>query len=157
MRRAWGLAFGESCFETYAFVRNCARLALAASSALVLLYWEIRRTWSARREGSGANIVDRLARNPRRSFRDAAIVKQLVSKLRWGLVVRPPFPSTGFERSPTYAMICSLTNAAGRRWTKALLISMFTPAHLKSQIVISNAQALDLATIRGRIRMGCKD
>jgi hypothetical protein len=80
------------------------RATLAANSALVLLYWEIGRTILERqtREGWGAKVVDRLARDLRRSFPDmqglsprnlqfmrsfaaefpdAAIVKQLASQL----------------------------------------------------------------------------
>lgn len=84
-----------------------ARVILSANSALVLLYWEIGRTILERqtREGWGAKVVDRLARDLRRSFPDMqglsprnlqfmrsfaaefpdeTIVKQLASQLPWG-------------------------------------------------------------------------
>jgi predicted nuclease of restriction endonuclease-like (RecB) superfamily len=88
-----------------------ARAVLAANSALILLYWDIGRLILDRqsREGWGAKVIDRLARDLRRSFpemrgfssrnllfmrsfaeafADGAIVKQLVSQLPWGHVVR---------------------------------------------------------------------
>jgi predicted nuclease of restriction endonuclease-like (RecB) superfamily len=88
-----------------------ARTILAASSSLILLYWDIGRMILDRqaREGWGAKTIDRLARDLRRSFpemrgfsarnlqfmrsfagafADPTIVKQLVSQLPWGHVVR---------------------------------------------------------------------
>ncbi|MEO8017434.1 MAG: PDDEXK nuclease domain-containing protein [Pseudomonadota bacterium] len=87
-----------------------SRVILSANSALVMLYWEVGRTILERQsqEGWGAKIVDRLARDLRRSFPDmqgfstrnlqfmrgfarefpdSAIVKQLVSQLPWGHVL----------------------------------------------------------------------
>ena len=84
---------------------------LAANSAMVLLYWDVGRLILERqtREGWGAKVIDRLARDLRKSFPDmqgfssrnllfmrrfaeefpeAAIVKQLVSQLPWGHVIR---------------------------------------------------------------------
>ncbi len=87
------------------------RVVLAANSAMVLLYWDIGRMILDRqqREGWGARVIDRLAADLRegypdmkgfsarnllfmRSFAeacpDAAKVKQLVSQLPWGHVIR---------------------------------------------------------------------
>jgi len=84
---------------------------LAANSAMVLLYWDIGRLILERqiREGWGAKVIDRLARDLRKSFPymqgfssrnllfmrrfaeefpDAEIVKQLVSQLPWGHLIR---------------------------------------------------------------------
>jgi predicted nuclease of restriction endonuclease-like (RecB) superfamily len=87
------------------------RVVLAANSAMVLLYWDIGRMILDRqqREGWGARVIDRLAEDLRegypdmkgfsarnllfmRSFAeacpDAEKVKQLVSQLPWGHVIR---------------------------------------------------------------------
>lgn len=87
------------------------RVVLAANSAMVLLYWDIGRMILDRqqREGWGARVIDRLAKDIRdgypdmkgfsarnllfmRSFAeacpDAEKVKQLVSQLPWGHVIR---------------------------------------------------------------------
>ena len=87
------------------------RVVLAANSAMVLLYWDIGSLILDRqtREGWGAKVIDRLARDLRKSFpemrgfssrnllfmrsfadefRDAAIVKQLASQLPWWHLVR---------------------------------------------------------------------
>ncbi len=88
-----------------------ARAALAVNRELVLLYWQIGRDILERqkREGWGAKVIDRLARDLRAEFpdmkgfsprnmlfmrafaeayHDEAIVKQLVSQLPWGHIVR---------------------------------------------------------------------
>ena len=87
------------------------RAALAANRELVLLYWQIGRDILERqeREGWGAKIIERLAKDLRVEFpdmkgfsprnmlfmrafaevyTDETIVKQLVSQLPWGHVVR---------------------------------------------------------------------
>src|SRR3990172_9702627 len=87
------------------------RVVVAANSAMVLLYWDIGRMILDRqqREGWGARVIDRLAADLRegypdmkgfsarnllfmRSFAeacpDAEKVKQLVSQLPWGHVIR---------------------------------------------------------------------
>ena len=87
------------------------RVVLTANSAMVLLYWDIGRMILDRqqREGWGARVIDRLAADLRegypdmkgfsarnllfmRSFAeacpDAEKVKQLVSQLPWGHVIR---------------------------------------------------------------------
>jgi predicted nuclease of restriction endonuclease-like (RecB) superfamily len=87
------------------------QVVLAANSTMVLLYWDIGRLILDRqtREGWGTKVIGRLARDLRKSFpdmrgfssrnllfmrsfaeefRDAAIVKQLVSQLPWGHVIR---------------------------------------------------------------------
>src|SRR5690349_4416882 len=79
---------------------------LAANSAMVMLYWDIGRVILERQtsEGWGAKVIDRLARDLRRSFPDMQgfssrklffmrrfasefpdepIVKQLASQLPW--------------------------------------------------------------------------
>jgi predicted nuclease of restriction endonuclease-like (RecB) superfamily len=87
------------------------RTVMAANSAMVLLYWDIGRLILERqeREGWGAKVIDRLSADLReaypdmsglsprnllfmRSFAaaypDLAIVKQLVSLLPWGHIIR---------------------------------------------------------------------
>ncbi len=87
------------------------RVVMAANSAMVLLYWDIGRVILDRqqREGWGARVIDRLAVDLREgypdmkgfsarnllfmrgfaaAFPDSAIVKQLVSQLPWGHVIR---------------------------------------------------------------------
>jgi predicted nuclease of restriction endonuclease-like (RecB) superfamily len=87
------------------------RVVMAANSAMVRLYWDIGRTVLDRqeREGWGAKVIDRLSVDLRaaypemkgfssrnrffmRSFAeaypDAEKVKQLVSQLPWGHVIR---------------------------------------------------------------------
>jgi predicted nuclease of restriction endonuclease-like (RecB) superfamily len=87
------------------------RVVMAANSAMVLLYWDIGRMIVARqeREGWGARVIDRLSADLReaypdmqgfsprnllfmRSFAEAypgvEKVKQLVSQLPWGHVIR---------------------------------------------------------------------
>ena len=87
------------------------RVVLAANSAMVLLYWDIGRMILDRqqREGWGARVIDRLAVDLREGFPDmkgfsarnllfmrsfaeacpdAGKVKQLVSQLPWGHVIR---------------------------------------------------------------------
>ena len=87
------------------------RVVLTANSAMVLLYWDIGRTILDRqeREGWGARVIDRLAEDLREGYPDmkgfsarnllfmrgfaeacpdAEKVKQLVSQLPWGHVIR---------------------------------------------------------------------
>ncbi len=87
------------------------RVVMAANSAMVLLYWDIGRLILERqeREGWGAKVIDRLATDLRdaypdlkgfsarnllfmRSFgeayADGEMVKQLVSRLPWGHLIR---------------------------------------------------------------------
>ena len=88
-----------------------ARIVLAANAAVIQLYWDIGRMIVDRqhRAGWGAKVIDRLGRDLRKSFPDMqgfssrnlqsmrsfaenfpdfAIVKQLVSQLPWGHVIR---------------------------------------------------------------------
>ena len=92
-------------------LRERVRVVLAANSAMVLLYWDIGCLILERQtgEGWGTKVIDRLARDLRQAFpdmqgfstrnlqfmrrfaeefRDASIVKQLVSLLPWGHVIR---------------------------------------------------------------------
>lgn len=87
------------------------RIALSANAALIELYWDIGRLIASRQttEGWGAKVIDRLARDLRKAFPamhsfsarnllfmrsfaaelpDKAIVKQLVSQLPWGHILR---------------------------------------------------------------------
>ncbi len=91
--------------------RERARAVLAVNSAMVLLYWDIGRLILERQtlEGWGAKVIDRLARDLRKSFpamqgfssrnllfmrnfaeefADSVIVKQLVSQIPWGHLIR---------------------------------------------------------------------
>ena len=88
-----------------------ARVVLSANAALILLYWDIGRMIVDRQRsaGWGTKVIGRLGRDLRKSFPemqgfstrnlqfmrsfakefpDAAIVKQLVSLLPWGHVIR---------------------------------------------------------------------
>jgi predicted nuclease of restriction endonuclease-like (RecB) superfamily len=106
------LDYGETLKAIQQRIRQeRVRVVLAASTALILLYWDIGRVISERqkREGWGAKVIDRLARDLRKSFpamlglstrnlqfmRNLAeeypnpeIVKQVVSQLPWGHVIR---------------------------------------------------------------------
>jgi predicted nuclease of restriction endonuclease-like (RecB) superfamily len=87
------------------------RVVMAANSAMVLLYWDIGRMILARqeREGWGARVIDRLSADLREEYPDmqgfsrrnllfmrsfaeayphAEKVKQLVSQLPWGHIIR---------------------------------------------------------------------
>ena len=87
------------------------RVVMAANSAMVLLYWDIGRLIVDRqeREGWGAKVIDRLAadlheaypemkgfsarnllfmRSFGEAYPDAQMVKQLVSQLPWGHVIK---------------------------------------------------------------------
>lgn len=87
------------------------RTVLAANSALVILYWDLGRMILSRqaREGWGAKVIDRLSADLQEAFPemqgfssrnllfmrsfaescpDAKLVKQLVSQLPWGHVIR---------------------------------------------------------------------
>ena len=87
------------------------RVIMAANSAMVLLYWDIGRMILDRqeREGWGAKVIDRLSADLREAYpdmqglsprnllfmrafaaaySDSRLVKQLVSQLPWGHVVR---------------------------------------------------------------------
>jgi predicted nuclease of restriction endonuclease-like (RecB) superfamily len=91
--------------------RERARVVLAANSAMVMMYWDIGRLILDRQshQGWGAKVIDRLARDLRKSFPDMkglssrnllfmrgfaaeypdeAIVKQLASQLPWWHIVR---------------------------------------------------------------------
>jgi predicted nuclease of restriction endonuclease-like (RecB) superfamily len=91
--------------------RTRLRTVLAANAAMIELYWELGRTILARQaeEGWGARVIDRLSADLREAFPDmsglsprnllfmrgfaeaypdAKIVKQLVSQLPWGHVVK---------------------------------------------------------------------
>lgn len=87
------------------------RVVMAANSAMVILYWDIGRLILDRqeREGWGAKVIDRLAADLREAYPDMSglsprnllfmrsfaaaypespIVKQLVSQLPWGHIIR---------------------------------------------------------------------
>jgi predicted nuclease of restriction endonuclease-like (RecB) superfamily len=145
-----------------------ARVIIAANSALVLLYWEIGRTILERqsREGWGAKVVDRLARDLRRSFPDmqglsprnlqsmrsfaaefpdAAIVKQLVSQLPWGHIVRL------VQRVKDPAAREWYTREAIRQgWSRSVLeIQMLGNAHARQGRAVTNFDtALELSESR---------
>ena len=66
------------------------RTVMAANSAMVTLYWDIGELILERqeREGWGAKVIDRLSADLSAAYPDAQIVKQLVSQLPWGHVIR---------------------------------------------------------------------
>jgi predicted nuclease of restriction endonuclease-like (RecB) superfamily len=101
----WPAEYGATLKSIQQRVRQeRTRTVLSANAAMVLLYWDIGRLIMDRqcRDGWGAKVIDRLARDLRRSFPemqgfstrnlqfmrsfaaeypDAAIVKQLASQL----------------------------------------------------------------------------
>lgn len=104
--------YGEALSELKARIQRARlRTVLAANAAMIQLYWDIGCTILARqaREGWGAKVIDRLSADLRVAFPDmsglsprnllfmrgfaeaypeAKIVKQLVSQLPWGHVVK---------------------------------------------------------------------
>lgn len=115
------------------------RVILSVNNAMIQLYWDIGRMIVERqnREGWGAKVIDRLGRDLRRSFPemqgfstrnlqlmrsfaeeypDAAIVKQLVSQLPWGHVVR----ITQRIKTPQ-AREWYLREAARQGWSRSVL------------------------------------
>jgi predicted nuclease of restriction endonuclease-like (RecB) superfamily len=145
-----------------------ARVILAANSALVLLYWEIGRTILERqtREGWGAKVIDRLARDLRRSFPDMqglsprnlqfmrsfaagfpdeAIVKQLASQLPWWHVVR----LMQRVKDPA-AREWYMREAVRQGWSRSVLeIQMLGNAHARQGRAVTNFEtALELSESR---------
>lgn len=104
--------YGETLRELKARIQQARlRTVLAANGAMIELYWDVGRTILARqaREGWGAKVVDRLSADLREEFPDMSglsprnllfmrglaeaypdseIVKQLVSRLPWGHIVK---------------------------------------------------------------------
>lgn len=104
--------YGETLRELKSRIQQTRlRTVLAANAALIQLYWDLGRTILDRqaREGWGAKVVDRLSSDLREAFPDmsglssrnllfmrgfaeaypeAKIVKQLVSQLPWGHIVK---------------------------------------------------------------------
>jgi predicted nuclease of restriction endonuclease-like (RecB) superfamily len=104
--------YGEALGDLKARIQQARlRTVLAANAAMLQLYWEMGRTILARQahEGWGAKVIDRLSADLREAFPDmsglsprnllfmrgfaeaypdARIVKQLVSQLPWGHVVK---------------------------------------------------------------------
>lgn len=104
--------YGETLRDLKARIQRARlRTVLAANAAMLQLYWDMGRTILARQahEGWGAKVIDRLSADLREAFPDmsglsprnllfmrgfaeaypdAKIVKQLVSQLPWGHVVK---------------------------------------------------------------------
>lgn len=104
--------YGETLRELKGRIQQARlRTVLAANAAMIQLYWDVGRTILTRqeREGWGAKVVDRLSADLREAFPDMSglsprnllfmrafaeaypdreIVKQLVSQLPWGHVVK---------------------------------------------------------------------
>ena len=137
-----------------------ARTIISVNSALVTLYWEIGQTILERqtREGWGAKVVDRLARDLRRSFPDmqgfsprnlqfmrsfaqefpdAAIVKQLVSQLPWGHIVR----LTQRIKDPA-AREWYMLEALRQGWSRRVLeLQMLGSAHARQGRAVTNFES----------------
>jgi predicted nuclease of restriction endonuclease-like (RecB) superfamily len=145
-----------------------ARVILSANSALVSLYWEIGQTILERheREGWGAKVIDRLARDLRRSFPDmqgfsprnlqfmrafaeqfpdAAIVKQLASQLPWWHVVR----LLQRIKDPA-AREWYMREAVRQGWSRRVLeLQMLSNAHARQGRAVTNFDtALELSESR---------
>jgi predicted nuclease of restriction endonuclease-like (RecB) superfamily len=134
-----------------------ARAILSANSAMVQLYWEIGQTILERqmREGWGAKVVDRLARDLRRSFPDMqgfssrnlqfmrsfareipdpAIVKQLASQLPWWHLVRL---MQRVKEPP--AREWYMREAVRQGWSRSVLeLQMLGNAHQRQGKAVSN-------------------
>lgn len=116
-----------------------SRVVLAANSAMVLLYWDIGQVILTRqaRAGWGTKVIDRLAADLRESlpgtqgfstrnlllmrslaeaYPDPAIVKQLVSQLPWGHVIRLIQRVKDAETREWY-----LREALARGWSRSAL------------------------------------
>ncbi|MCL2777219.1 MAG: DUF1016 N-terminal domain-containing protein [Polyangiaceae bacterium] len=105
-------SYGDALQELKSRIQQARlRTVLAANAAMIQLYWDMGRTILARqeREGWGAKVIDRLSADLREAFPDmsglsprnllfmrsfaeaypdAEIVKQLVSQLPWGHIVK---------------------------------------------------------------------
>lgn len=140
--------------------RERARVVLAANSAMIVMYWDIGRLILERQtnQGWGAKIVDRLARDLRKSFPamtglssrnlqfmrafaaefpDEAIVKQLVSQLPWGHVVR----LVQRIKHPT-AREWYIREAVRQGWSRSVLeLQMLGKAHERQGKAVTNFAA----------------
>jgi predicted nuclease of restriction endonuclease-like (RecB) superfamily len=115
------------------------QVVLAANSAMVLLYWDIGRLILERqtREGWGAKVIERLARDLRKSFPGmqgfssrnllfmrqfgeefpyGAIVKQLASLLPWCHLVRLMQRVKKADAREWY-----MRQAVGQGWSRSVL------------------------------------
>ena len=135
---------------------------------MVILYWEIGRTILDRqtREGWGAKVVERLARDLRRSFPDMqgfsnrnlqfmrsfaeempdpAIVKQLASQLPWWHLVRLIQRVKGPEARTWY-----MRQAIAQGWSRRVLeMQMLGNAHQRQGIALTNFEsAMELSESR---------
>ena len=149
----------ESCIQQR---RIC--VVRSANAGLIELYWEIGRVILARQAsaGWGAKVIDRLAADLRvaypdmrgfsprnlmfmrafaESYEDSAIVKQLVSQLPWGHVVR---------------LLQRVKTVAGREWyARQVLRNGWSRSTLERQIQVSafqrNGQAQNIAEIEAEL------
>ncbi len=145
-----------------------ARVVLSANSALILLYWDIGRTIVDRqsRAGWGAKVIDRLGRDLRRSFPamqgfstrnlqfmrsfaeefpDLAFVKQLVSLLPWGHVIRITQRIKAPEGREWY-----MREAIRQGWSRSVLeLQLLGNAYQRSGKAMNNF-ASSLPAIDGR-------
>lgn len=136
------------------------RLVLEANSAVNLVYWDIGRTILERQgcEGWGAKVIDRLATDLREAFPemkgfsprnllfmrsfaekypDIELVKQLVSQLPWGHIVRllqrvkEPSVRDWYTRK-----------AIDNGWSRSTLeLQIDSDAHLREGAALTNFQA----------------
>lgn len=141
---------------------------LAANSAMVMLYWDIGRLILERqtREGWGSKVIDRLARDLRKSFPemqgfssrnllfmrrfaqefpDAPIVKQVASQLPWWHVVRIIQRVKDPEAREWY-----MREAMQKGWSRRVLeFQLLGNAHQRHGRAVTNfAAALPLAESR---------
>jgi len=136
------------------------RTVMAANSAMVMLYWDIGRLILERqeKEGWGAKVIDRLSADLRESYpdmeglssrnllfmrsfaaaySDMQIVKQLVSQLPWGHVIRLLQRIKDPEIRHWY-VAASIANG----WSRNILeIQMDTSAHERQGKAITNFEA----------------
>ena len=141
------------------------RIVSTANSSMIMLYWEIGTTILSRqsREGWGAKVIDRLGadlrdafpemngfstrnllsmRNFAHAYRDPEIVKQLVSQLPWGHILRLLQLVKNASARLWYARAC-----VREGWGRAMLETQVRArAHLRHGKAVNNFSATLPAT-----------
>ncbi len=136
------------------------RVIREANSSMVMLYWEIGSTilLRQRKEGWGAKVIDRLStdlteafpemkgfstrnllsmRNFAATYRDPAIVKQVVSQLPWGHILRLLLLVKDTSTRLWYAKV-SIQQGWGRNM---LEMQVRSKAHLRHGKTVNNFRA----------------
>jgi predicted nuclease of restriction endonuclease-like (RecB) superfamily len=133
------------------------RVVMAANSGMVLLYWDIGRLILERqeREGWGAKVIDRLSADLREAYPDMGglsprnllfmrsfaaayperpIVKQLVSQLPWGHIIRLVQQIKDSDTRHWYVTAC-IENG----WSRSILeLQVQSQAHARQGKTVNN-------------------